>query len=166
MVKEVTDGKKPLRRYLMTATETRKRGNYLFLLGIVLIILPILTGSYAAINKAIHDSESFDWSYAYIVWGYTLFYFAWVFLLLVLIPYSIIYIYVSLDKKGSILKFLVFYGLLVLMGFIAEDASVIESLGPDPYPEAWAMYLFLTLTICPACNAVLNRIVRNKEMGR
>lgn len=148
----------------MTVSKNNKLWSYLLLIADWLIVFPVLTGLFtAAIQQIFQSSSTSYYRNAKIIWGGTLFYGTWSFFLFVLIPYTLLYVYTSLNQKNTFLKLLLFYVLLTLMGFVVPEGSVIDFFGYSPYPRVWFLYFFLTITLCPLCNIALNRIVRNRD---
>ncbi len=139
------------------------------LLAITLVIVPICTGLFwALIAKLTPPSQvtSFG-SYWYLGWGYTLFAFTWSYLVFVLIPYSLLYVNTKLNSGSILIKFVVFYALMLVMGVLLPYASVIGLFtSSHRYPNIFILYLLLTLTICPLCNYFLNKIVRRKQLEK
>ncbi|QCR23251.1 hypothetical protein [Pontibacter sp. SGAir0037] len=152
----------------MTVTKENNLLPYLTvkLLGIMLLIFPLFTGILTAAIESVFDNSSTSYyKNAKIVWGGTLFYGTWSFLLFILLPYSLVYIYSSLSRRNIFLKFLAFFVLLTLMGFVVPEGSVIDFFGSSPYPRVLILYFFLTITLCPLCNIALDRIVKNRSIG-
>lgn len=149
----------------MTVNKMQRIWPYLLLAAVWLVLFPIITGVIIAALASVFkpaDNPNLDFNYAYIVWGYTLFYGTWSFLLFALLPYTLLYVYTSLNQKNIFLKLLILYVLLTLMGFVAQDGSVIDFFGSSPYPRVWILYFLLTIMLCPLCNIALNRMVKNR----
>ncbi|QCR23250.1 hypothetical protein [Pontibacter sp. SGAir0037] len=152
----------------MTATETKNPWSYLIvrLFAITILVIPLISGISAALTNAIFKpNKGFEIGFAYITWAWSLFAYTWTFLLFVLIPYSLFYIYTSLEGKGIFLKLLLFYALMALAGVIAPELTVGGAFNVNLYPRAFVLYLLLAITICPLVNIPLNRIVRNRALA-
>ncbi|QCR23247.1 hypothetical protein C1N53_13460 [Pontibacter sp. SGAir0037] len=152
----------------MTASRAQKNWPYLLLVAVWLIVFPIIAGIIVAVLQIPYRpayNQSIDFNYVYIIWGTILFYATWSFLLFLLLPYSLTYIYTSLRLKNIIWQFIYFFGLLVVMGFIVPYGSVIGMFLSDAYPRALVLYFFLTIMLCPLCNIALNRIVRSRTLA-
>ncbi len=131
------------------------------MVAIVIIIVPLLTGVFVTINERIFNPEGFKVmgnKAIYFGWGYTFFYFTWSFFLVVLLPYSWLYVNKQLKEKNFLIKLLLFFALLSLMGLLLPDASIIDFYSSAQYPRILFDNFLLTVTICPLCNLALNRV--------
>ncbi|WP_210466261.1 hypothetical protein [Rufibacter roseolus] len=137
---------------------------YLWLAVITLVIFPYLTGLVVTLlNKpdAFAGKPTFDFTYFEIVRGTTLFYGTWSFLLFVQVPYSLFCTTRRFKRKSILVKFALFYALLVLMGLLVPDGSVIDFFMDDKYPKAWFLYFALAIVLCPLVNFALAGIAKN-----
>jgi hypothetical protein len=143
------------------------------LLAITIIIVPLCAGFFIALVIELCTPQvvnSFG-DYFYLAWGFSLFGYAWTYLLWVLLPYSIIYIKTRLRFFPVVFKYILFYLLMVIMGIIAPEVSFIdlfeESLYPgvlmSPHPRALFLYFLMSITLGPLMNFLLNKIVKPKE---
>jgi hypothetical protein len=113
-------------------------------------------------KMCIYGSAANFGSHFYLGWGYTLFGFTWSFLIMVLVPYSLLYLNSPLKGLPALVKYGGFYALMVVMGLLFPDASLPDLFVSSPYPRVLVLYLFLTLTICPWCNLFLQTLVRHR----
>lgn len=128
------------------------------LIAVAILVFPILTGVFAFATDAIFNfGQLKSLSFIYIVWGLSLFYFSWSFLLFTLIPYSFLYVLIPMKEWHFFYKFLLFYVLLAIMGLIVPEASVAGTYNVNNYPRVLVLYLPLTISICPLCNLFLNK---------
>ncbi|WP_181304176.1 hypothetical protein [Rufibacter sp. XAAS-G3-1] len=161
----------------MTVTKRKSMWPYLLsrFIAILILVFPVCTGVFVVISLEIFDASdqySNNFSHGFYLWGMTFFYGTWSFLLFVMLPYLLVYIYTSLNKLNVFFKLFTFLMLLFtflmllnLMGIVVPEGSVIDFLGSTPYPRVWILYFLLTITLCPLCNIALDRIVGNRALA-
>lgn len=108
----------------MTVSKMQRIWPYLLLSAVWLTLFPMIAGVVLAALKPPYEPANklgFDFNYAYIAWGTTLFYFTWSFLLFVLLPYSLVYIYTSIKSNEFCSKTHYF---LWIAGYNGTSASI------------------------------------------
>jgi len=103
------------------------------LIAITILITPLLAGLFLTLIEMLHaianplGRENDDLStIMYIFWGLSLGYFTWPVFLIVLLPYCLAYMKFRFSGLSIGLKLVLFYSLLVLMGFIFPNASFVS----------------------------------------
>ncbi len=144
----------------MTATKIFQRGwPYLLLVTLLLIAFPNIAGLAVVI---LADDSGFNYDYFDRARSASLIYHLWSFLLLVLFPYGLMYLYYNPLKKTNFLIHLpVFYFLLVLMGVIVPSGSVVEFFKFKAYPAVLVVYILMTSILCPLCYVALRSLTAN-----
>jgi len=113
----------------MTVNRLHLLWPYFVLAIVLLIVFPNLTGVVVTFLKKtdeIKQKQGFDFEYFDIVRGTTLFYGTWSFLFFVLLPYGLLYTIRLLEGKSILLKLSGFYLLMVLMGVVVPDGSIVD----------------------------------------
>jgi hypothetical protein len=126
-----------------------------------LLIVPILNAGLTTLVKILFEPNEFNlFSFAGLVWAWTLIMFSWTLFGLVIIPYSVLCVFTVLGRKPIIFRLVVFYALLVFMGLILPEASIGESFRRGDTNRIWLLYFLVTIILCPISNFVLAKLIR------
>lgn len=145
---------------------SRKAKFILVWIAVCLFVIPVLnagltTATILAFEPASYESLRF--SFTGLVWAWTLVLFGWTLLAFVVVPYSVLWVYTSFRKSPFLLKLLVFYVLLALMGLLLPEASIRESLNRGDHSRIYVLYLLMAITLCPLCNLILKWLTKEQR---
>lgn len=101
-----------------------------------------------------------------LAWAWTLVLFSWTLLIFVIVPYAALWVYTSFKRSPFLLKLLVFYILLLLMGLLLPEASIRESFNRGDHSRIYVLYLLMAITLCPLCNLLLKRLPKEQRRQR
>lgn len=129
-----------------------------------ILVIPVVNAGLTSVVSFMFSWDKYDLRFGYAkgAWGWTLLVYSWTMFALVVIPYSLANVYTILKKQHIIIKCLVFYLLLVLMGLIFPEASIREAFTRGDLNRIWVLYFFTTLILCPLSNYVLLKLERTR----
>jgi hypothetical protein len=147
-------------------TVNRKAKLILVWIALCLLVLPVLNTVLTTTTILLFEPASYDslrFNFISLVWAWTLVLFGWTLLTFVVVPYSALWVYTSLRSSPFLLKLLVFYILLVLMGLLLPEASIRESFNRGDHNRIYLLYFFMAITLCPLCNLILKWLTKEQQ---
>lgn len=147
-------------------TVSRKAKFILVWIALCLLALPVLNTVLTTTTILLFEPASYEslrFNFISLVWAWTLVLFGWTLLTFVVVPYSALWVYTSLRKRPFLIKLLVFYILLVLMGLLLPEASIRESFNRGDHSRIYVLYFLMAIILCPLCNLLLKWLMKEQR---